>query len=164
MSLASSVMCLHYESILEFYEGCPVCDSSQTRKTQACKAALVLVGTQDKCSYNKWFVNRCSLSSMPFGIDDPRDLIDKKGSATVSAELLDLCNNIYDGGIVANFTHGADLAKKYLHHYSNRFASQVIAALVMQVTEFEKNSISFIYIIMAMGVFNACVMKIDIHE
>lgn len=115
MSLASSVMCLHYESILDFYEGCPVpylYGSSQTGKTQACKAALALVGMHKKGFYKKntsqkWFLDRCSLSSMPFGIDDPRDLKDKKGNATVPVELLDLCNDIYDGGIVANLRTGA---------------------------------------------------------
>lgn len=115
MSLASSFMSLHYESILEFCEGCPVpylYGSSQTGKTQTCKVALALVGMHKKGFYKnntsqKWFLDRCSLSSMPFGIDDPCDLKDKKENATVPAELLDLCNDIYEGGIVANLRTGA---------------------------------------------------------
>lgn len=115
MALASSVMCLHYETILELYEGCPVpylYGVSQTGKSQACKAALALVGMQKKGFYKKntsqkWFLDRCSLSSMPFVIDDPRDLKDRRGSSTVPAELLDLANDIFDGGIVANLRTGA---------------------------------------------------------
>ena len=115
MALASSVMSLHYETILDNYEGCPVpylYGVSQTGKTQACKTALALVGMQKKGFYKKntsqkWFLDRCSLSSMPFVIDDPRDLKDRKGNTTVPAELLDLANDIFDGGIVANLRTGA---------------------------------------------------------
>ena len=115
MAVASAVMSLHYETILEYYEGCPVpylYGISQTGKTQACKTALALIGMQKKGFYKKntsqkWFLDRCSLSSMPFVIDDPRDLKDRRGTTTVPAELLDLANDIFDGGIVANLRTGA---------------------------------------------------------
>lgn len=115
MAVSSSLMSLHYDTILEFYEGCPIpylYGVSQTGKTQACKTALALVGMQKKGFYKKntsqkWFLDRCSLSSLPFVIDDPRDLKDRRGSTTVPAELLDLANDIFDGGIVANLRTGA---------------------------------------------------------
>ena len=40
-------------------------------------------------------------------IDDPRNMKDRKGTATVPSDLLDLANDIFDGGIVANLRTGA---------------------------------------------------------
>lgn len=115
MGLASVMMALHYETLLEFYEGCPIpfmYGRSQTGKTQTCKTALALIGMQQRGFYKKstsqkWFLDRCSMSSMPFVIDDPRDIKDRKGVTTVPSDLLDLVNDIFDGGIVANLRTGA---------------------------------------------------------
>ena len=43
---------------------------------------------------------------MPFMIDDPKESCEKCGKATVSASLIDYVNDIYDGGVVANFRTG----------------------------------------------------------
>ena len=43
--------------------------------------------------------------SMPFTIDDPRER-DRSGKSTVSSALMDYVNDIYDGGVVANFRTG----------------------------------------------------------
>jgi hypothetical protein len=115
MTLAGGLLALNYEAILESYEGCPVpyvYGPSQTGKTQACKTALALLGMLQKGFYKKttsqkWFLERCSLSSMPFAIDDPRDVRDRRGNNTVPSDLLDLINDIFDGGIVANLRLGA---------------------------------------------------------
>lgn len=115
MGISAVVMALHYEAIIDVYEGCPIpylYGCSQTGKTQTCKTALALIGMQRKGFYKKstskkWFLDRCSMSSMPFIIDDPRDIKDKKGETTVPSDLLDLVNDIFDGGIVANPRTGA---------------------------------------------------------
>ena len=115
MTLAGALLALNYQTILDNYEGCPVpfvYGASQTGKTQACKTALALIGMVQRGFYKKttsqkWFLERCSLSSMPFVIDDPRDIKDRSGKVTVPSDLLDLVNDIFDGGIVANLRTGA---------------------------------------------------------
>lgn len=115
MTIGSGIMSLHYEAILEHFEGCPVpflYGPSQTGKTQLSKILLYMLGMQKKAFYKKttsqkWFLDRCSMSSMPFVIDSPRDMKDRKGTATVPSDLLDLANDIFDGGIVANLRTGA---------------------------------------------------------
>ena len=46
------------------------------------------------------------MSSTPFVIDDPHDIKDRKGVTNVPNDLLDLVNDIFDGGIVANLRTG----------------------------------------------------------
>ena len=60
-----------------------------------------------KSTSQKWFPDCCSMSSMPFVINDPQDMKDRKRTATVPSDLLDLANDIFDGGIVANLRTGA---------------------------------------------------------
>ena len=115
MTVAAALLALNYETVLKAYEGCPVpfiYGPSQTGKTQSCKTALALLGMLQrgffkKTTSQKWFLERCTLSSMPFVIDDPRDIKDRKGNLTVPSDLLDLVNDIFDGGIVANLRTGA---------------------------------------------------------
>lgn len=115
MCLGGILMALHYQTVLENYEGCSIpflYGPSQTGKTNSSKIALALLGMLKRGFYKKstsqkWFLERCSLSSMPFVIDDPRDIKDRKSSsATVQTDLLNLLNDIFDGGIVANLRTG----------------------------------------------------------
>ena len=90
-----------YEAILEHFEGCPVpflYGPSQTGKTQLSKILFYMLGMQMKAFYKKttsqkWFLDCCSMSSMPFVIDDPRNMKDRKGTATVPSDL-DVANDI----------------------------------------------------------------------
>ena len=45
---------------------------------------------------------------MPFTIDNPKEAHEKCGKTSVSASLMDYVNDIYDGGVVANFRTGPD--------------------------------------------------------
>ena len=114
MTVSSVLVCLHYEKVRKHYDGCPipfVYGESQTGKSQSCKTALSLVGMHKRGFYKKntsqkWFQDCCSMSSMPFSIDDPRESRAKSGNQTTTAFLMDYINDIYDGGIVANFRTG----------------------------------------------------------
>ena len=113
LTCSSVVMSLHCEKVRNNYEGCPIpflYGESQTGKTGTAKVACSIVGMHKRGFYKKntsqkWFQDRCSMSSMPFTIDDPRER-DRSGKTTVSSALLDYVNDIYDGGVVANFRTG----------------------------------------------------------
>ena len=113
LACSSILMGLHYDKVRAHYEGCPIpffYGESQTGKTGTAKIASSIVGMHKRGFYKKntsqkWFQDRCSMSSMPFTIDDPRER-DRSGKTTVSSALMDYVNDIYDGGVVANFRTG----------------------------------------------------------
>ena len=69
MTIGSGIMSLHYEAILEHFEGCPVpflYGPSQTGKTQLSKILLYMLGMQKKAFYKKttsqkWTAVQCPL-------------------------------------------------------------------------------------------------------
>ena len=113
LGCSAVLMSLHYEKVWMQYEGCPIpffYGNSQTGKTGTSKMSLSILGMHKRGFYNKnmsqkWFQDRCSMSSMPFTIDDPRER-DRSGKQAMSLSLMDYVNDIYDGGVVANFRTG----------------------------------------------------------
>ena len=90
LACSSVIMSLHYEKVRGNYEGCPIpflYGESRAGKTGTNKIASSIVGMQKRGFYKKntsqkWFQDRCSMSSMPFTIDDPRER-DRSGKPTV---------------------------------------------------------------------------------
>ena len=68
-------MAFHYTSIVG---GCPIpiaCGPSEARKTTAILAGLSICGSSNTSHYvkgtNAFFLERSSLLTLPYGIDDP---------------------------------------------------------------------------------------------
>ena len=59
---------------------------------------MLKCGFYKKNTSQKWYKDQCSMSSMPFTIDDPRDR-DRSGKATVSSALMDYVNVITSNAI-----------------------------------------------------------------
>ena len=76
--LAGTLMAFHYHSVVHIYGGCSTTVAtgcSETGKSTAIRAALSLFGCDDIGRYvkgtNAAFLERSSLSTLPYSIDDP---------------------------------------------------------------------------------------------
>ncbi len=103
LTLASTIMGLHYETMLEELNFCPVplsFGSSGTGKTTALLCGLSLIGAKESRFYSKItkekILDLCSNSCIPLAVDDPQS----KGD--ISRLLIDLYNGARSGTI----THG----------------------------------------------------------
>lgn len=128
--LGAGAMAFHYTKIIEMFQFCPqvmACGPPSTGKTLSLQAALSLFGANNsKNHYNScskpYCLRRSSLSTVPFGIDDPNlagdisDIVISLYNGTISA-------NISQGGIkpiscplyCTNFTFGSN--ERYIVHY-----------------------------------------------
>ncbi len=112
--LGATVMAFHYTSIVELYGGCPIpiaCGPSEAGKTTAILAGLSICGSSNTSHYvkgtNAFFLERSSLSTLPYGIDDPNIGI---GGAKSKANFLDISEliiDLYNGAKTGNSLKGA---------------------------------------------------------
>ena len=110
--IAGSAMSFHYRQIVSSFSGCSMIVASgdpACGKSTASKAGLSLFGCSNNNLFvkgtNRGFLERSSVSSVPFGIDDPNQ--GKKGKSR--ANLLDvgeLAVDLYNGAPTANYTMG----------------------------------------------------------
>lgn len=109
--IAGAAMAFHYSLVVSLYGGCSIIVASgpaATGKTTAIKAGLGLFGSSNNNIFvkgtNRGFLERSSISSIPYGIDDPR-----KGRSKSKANLLDipeLLVDLYNGSPTANYSTG----------------------------------------------------------
>ena len=95
-------MSFHYQYILDTFEGCPVVvayGDLGTGKTTSLKAGLAVFGRCRRAIVRRttaaYIRDRCSLSTVPFGIDDP----------SVPREVGKMLVDLYNGATSATCTH-----------------------------------------------------------
>ncbi len=100
LTIASTILSLHYQSMLKKLKFCPVplaFGQSVTGKTTALLCDLSLLGVQEVCFYSKLMKEKvlqmCASSCLPLGVDDPQS----KGD--ISRLLIDLYNGAKSGNV-----------------------------------------------------------------
>ena len=103
MTIASTVLALHYQTLLKKLKFCPVplaFVNSGTGKTTAMLCGLSLLGAQESRFFSKLtkekILSMCSMSGIPLGVDDPQSKND------ISRLIIDLHN----GAKSATMAHG----------------------------------------------------------
>jgi len=83
MTMASTILALHYRTMLQKLKCCPVplaFGDAGTGKTIALRCGLSLMGAQDTRFYSKLskekVIDLCCTSSIPLGVDDPQSKAD----------------------------------------------------------------------------------------
>ena len=100
--MAGCLMSFHYQYILDKFEGCPVIvayGNSGTGKTTSLKVGLALFGNCRRAIVRRataaYIRDRCSLSTIPFGIDDP----------SVPREVGEMLVDLFNGATSATCSH-----------------------------------------------------------
>jgi hypothetical protein len=109
--VAGAAMSFHYQLIVSLYSGCSMIVASgpsATGKTTAMRVGLSLFGCCNNNVFvkgtNRGFLERSSLSTLPYGIDDPQS-----GRSRSKANKLDLCElavDLYNGSPTTNYATG----------------------------------------------------------
>ena len=102
--LGGSVMTFHYRKIIEIMTFCPqvmAVGPPSTGKTLSLQASLSLFGANNaKNLYNSctraYLLQRCSVSTIPFAIDDPN----------IAGDIGDIIMSLYNGTLSANLAQG----------------------------------------------------------
>ena len=102
--MGAGAMIFHYCKILELFKFCPqimAVGPPSTGKTISLQASLALFGANNsKNHYNScskaYCLQRCAMSTIPFGIDDPN----------CTADISDIILCLYNGTISANIAQG----------------------------------------------------------
>lgn len=108
--ISGAVMSFHYTEIIKVYGGCSIVVAtgpSSTGKTTAIKFGLSLFGCSNNNMFvkgtNRGFLERSSMSCLPYGIDD------LKITAKSKANMLDigeLAVDLYNGSPTTNYSTG----------------------------------------------------------
>ena len=100
MTMAASILALHYKTMLHKLKSCPVplaFGESGTGKTTALLCGLALYGAQDSHFFSKvtreQVMRLCASSSIPLGIDDPQS------KNEISRLIIDLYNGAISGTV-----------------------------------------------------------------
>ena len=106
LTLSGMLMAFHYESVLSLWSGCPIVIAiglPETGKSTAIKLGLSMVGMDESSKYvsgsTTFFLERSSLSTLPFGIDDPPEPNSKS-----PLKPADVIMSIYNGAKTAPLT------------------------------------------------------------
>ena len=102
--IGAGAMIFHYSKILELFKFCPqvmAVGPPSTGKTISLQASLALFGANNsKNHYNScskaYCLQRCAISTIPFGIDDPN----------CTADISDIILCLFNGTISANVAQG----------------------------------------------------------
>ena len=109
--ISGTIMSFHYQQIVDTYGGCSLTIASgppATGKTTAIKAGLSLCGCANNNMFvkgtNRGFLERSSISTLPFGIDDPGH--GKGKSRANNLDLPELVVDLYNGAPTTNYSTG----------------------------------------------------------
>ena len=109
--VGGAVMSCHYRQIVETFGGFPIvlaCGPTETGKSTSLKVGLSLTGGQKRPFYakgtNAYFLERSSLSCLPFGIDDP-NMSTYAGKKQL--DVGELVVHLHNGAKTANLRSGA---------------------------------------------------------
>ena len=104
MTMASGILCLHYQTMLKKWKNCPiplVFGNSGTGKTTALLCALALYGAQETHFYSKITKEKvlqiCASTGIPVGVDDPQS----------RSEISRLMIDLYQGFMNSTVSRGA---------------------------------------------------------
>jgi len=103
--MGGGVMAFHYRKIIEVLRFCPqviAVGPPSTGKSISLQAALSLFGANNcknlyNCCSKAYLLQRCAISTIPFGIDDPN----------IAVDIGDVIISLYIGMISANIAHGS---------------------------------------------------------
>lgn len=108
--IAGAAMSFHYTQLVKTYGGCSITvatGSSGTGKTTALKLGLSLFGCSNNNMFvkgtNRGFLERSSISSLPYGIDDPKL---KSKSKANQLDISELAVDLYNGSPTTNYSTG----------------------------------------------------------
>lgn len=111
MVIAGTMMAFHYLQIVATYGGCSLTIASgppATGKTTAIRAGLALCGCANNNMFvkgtNRGFLERSSMSTLPYGIDDPGH--SKGKSRANNLDLTELVVDLYNGAPTTNYSTG----------------------------------------------------------
>ena len=109
--VAGAAMSFHYNLIVSLYSGCHIVVAtgpSSTGKTTSIKAGLSLFGCSNNNMFvkgtNRGFLERSSMSSIPYGIDDPK--LGKSKSKANQLDIAELAVDLFNGSPTANYNTG----------------------------------------------------------
>lgn len=110
--IAGAIMSFHYRQIVAMYGGCSVLVASgpaATGKTTAIKAGLSLFGCSNNNMFvkgtNRGFLERSSISTLPYGIDDPSQGFKGRSKAN-QLDIAELAVDLFNGSPTTNYSTG----------------------------------------------------------
>ncbi len=108
--IAGAAMSFYYTEIVKLYGGCSIVVATgpaATGKTTSIKLGLSLFGCSNNNMFvkgtNRGFLERSSLSSLPYGIDDPKS---KSRSRNNILDISELAVDLYNGSPTTNYSTG----------------------------------------------------------
>ena len=109
--IAGAAMAFHYRQIVSTYGGCSIMVATgppATGKSTAIKVGLSLFGCSNNNVFvkgtNRGFLERSSISSLPYAIEDPSN---RKGKSRANyLDIEELAVDLYNGSSTTNFNAG----------------------------------------------------------
>ena len=138
---------LHYSSVVEMHGGCPIPilhGPSETGKTTAILAGLSMFGSCNMAHYvkgtNSFFIDRSSMTTLPFGIDDPNINASGVKSKANFLNMAELVINFYNGARTANCLKGSKkplslplVATNFMFKHDARYTNMLIVTSELQL-------------------------------
>ena len=110
--IAGGIMSFHYRPVVSMFGGCSLLVATgppATGKTSSVNGFLALRGSYKNNMYvtgtNRAFRERASLSSLPFGMDNPSDKRKGKSKAN-NLDIAELAIDLYNGSPTTNYQTG----------------------------------------------------------